>query len=466
MTTLPIVYDGVQQPELDIVSIPAIPTLTPQQKSRDQNQWLRQVLSHQIPRARIMAFQYGVTSEASDGNDGLSWKALLEHAIALLIGLTIRREGVEQRPIVFVCHSFGAFIVKKVLYSNTTRLDEESAVNLLMTMSRFKGDKLGDDERKEELEAAGSIVKRIDCLPLAIMHAANLILSDSCMFSEFLEAYINHRIQLCHLSEGVEKAKDLALDFFGSAYKGNKLKTQILRSSLMTQGENHKELRIHRLVQESCHLRMDAAERRESFNNALIIVKQCWPVPPRAAIYDPALWDAQQALLLHYCLCHLDKGGGYRILADIYSGIGSLHTESNMFQEAYDSFRKEWDYIKLAFDTGELQRPSAWEVFGLARLGNGLHRLNWHQEAEGYYYRALEAWKGPPGDRTALRLAEDGKKESEAKYKEAMETHLQSLKLYTLTIGPRHYRTADTYHKVGWHFHRWGNYAAAFLKDR
>lgn len=62
-----------------------------------------------------MAFQYGLTGEENDNKEGIySWKILLEHAIALLLSLTMRREGVEQRPIVFVCHSFGAFILKKV----------------------------------------------------------------------------------------------------------------------------------------------------------------------------------------------------------------------------------------------------------------------------------------------------------------------------------------------------------------
>ncbi|CVK99417.1 uncharacterized protein FMAN_02259 [Fusarium mangiferae] len=504
-----------------------------------------------------------------------------------------------------------------------TVLDAESAVNLLTIMSCFDSSKLDDKEGKEELHAALHIVKRVDCLPLAIMHAANLILSDACSFSEFFEAYNNReliqdceevrlvdqsngasyryslrtvwnmnfdrlqpgpqsliktlsymdpdRIQLRHLAEGVEKVDDPALSFMGNAYKRNKLKSQLLRSSLVSQSEKHKELRMHRLVQASCHLRMDLDQRRESFNNALTIVKNCWPVPPRSAIYDPSLWDAQQALLPHvqslcahyiasyeegnpliphetvtwdfakilyeagwycyergllglindlllpaeqYCLRHLGKGGGYRILADIYGGIGSLHTESNMFQQAHDSFRREWDYLKLAFECGELQRPSIWEVFGLARLGNGLHGLNRYKEAEDYYHRALKAWGDLPGDRTvyttnlaiclwlqgrlndaekrlrplvkdkedatnfrtgyallalgnveisqARSLTEKGrKKESEAKYKEAMETHLQSLKLYIQTIGPRHHRTADTYHKVGWHLHLWGNYAAA-----
>lgn len=62
-----------------------------------------------------MAFEYGLASEAQDSKDSpSSWNTLLEHAIVLLMGLTVRREGVEQRPIVFVCHSFGAVILKKV----------------------------------------------------------------------------------------------------------------------------------------------------------------------------------------------------------------------------------------------------------------------------------------------------------------------------------------------------------------
>ncbi|KAF5706319.1 tetratricopeptide repeat domain-containing protein [Fusarium mundagurra] len=114
MTLLP--TDRVQQPELDIVSIPALPTLSPQYKPREHNQWLRQVLSHQIPRARIMTFEYGFTTQGDHDTETISsWQMLLEQAIALVMGLTMRREGVEHRPIVFVCHSFGAFILKKAL---------------------------------------------------------------------------------------------------------------------------------------------------------------------------------------------------------------------------------------------------------------------------------------------------------------------------------------------------------------
>lgn len=99
-----------------------------------------------------------------------------------------------------------------------------------------------------------------------------------------------------------------------------------------------------------------------------------------------------------YCLSRLDFGGGYRILADIYGGLGSLDTESNQFQKAYDDFSKQWKYLQLAFDAGELKRPSIWEVFGLGRLANGLHGLHRYEEAETYYRKCLETWKGIPGD--------------------------------------------------------------------
>lgn len=99
-----------------------------------------------------------------------------------------------------------------------------------------------------------------------------------------------------------------------------------------------------------------------------------------------------------YCLRHLEKGGGYRILADIYGGLGSLDTESNQFQKAYDDFSMQWKYLQQAFEAGELIKPSIWEVFGLGRLGNGLFGLHRYEEAESYYRRCLETWKGLPGD--------------------------------------------------------------------
>jgi hypothetical protein len=96
-------------------------------------------------------------------------------------------------------------------------------------------------------------------------------------------------------------------------------------------------------------------------------------------------------------LLHREEGG-YVILADIYGVLGSLDTETNQFQGAYDNFSNQWQYIQKALDSGELQKPSIWEVFGLGRLANGLQGLHKYQEAEVYYRKCLEAWKEVPGD--------------------------------------------------------------------
>ena len=233
-----------------------------------------------------------------------------------------------------------------------------------------------------------------------------------------------------------------------------------------------------------------------------------------------------------YCLRHLDKGGGYRILADIYGGIGSLCTESNQFHGAFDAFREQWKYLQKGFEEKELERPSIWEVHGLGRLGNGYHGLHRYQEAESYYRQCLEAWKELPGDqkifrshlatclwlqgrldeaedvvkeiikdendtsnfrsvtlllvrtlvinktvhRTAMAmycfgnikiaqaktLTQNGEKDkAEAKLTEAMTIHVKVFRLWTITLGARHHKTADAMHKLGWHLHRRKEYTQA-----
>ena len=117
--------------------------------------------------------------------------------------------------------------------------------------------------------------------------------------------------------------------------------------------------------------------------------------------YERGLLDSVDDLLLpaeQYCLRHLEKGNGYKLLADVYGGLGALCTESNQFQGAYDNFADQWKYLQLAFEQHELEKPSIWEVFGLGRLGNGLQGLHKYEEAEEYYRKCLKAWKNLPGD--------------------------------------------------------------------
>ena len=62
----------------------------------------------------------------------------------------------------------------------------------------------------------------------------------------------------------------------------------------------------------------------------------------------------------------------------------------------------------------------------------------------------------------ARKLTSDGQKsEAAAKFDEAMETHIHVRKLWEITLGSTHHKTADVIHKVGWHYHRKRQYATA-----
>lgn len=231
-----------------------------------------------------------------------------------------------------------------------SELDKASAVDLLMKLTKFNRSRLTDESLKEEMGAAEKIVGRIGYLPLGINQAANLVVKDSCRLIDFLEAYNNRelieeaesvklvrnsstsysyslrtvwnmnferlnkdqqrlmnvmafldpdRVQQRPLIEGATSMNNPALSFISTANKIHKCKVALLRSSLVSQNEELRELGMHRLVQASCHLRMTKEEREENFRLAVALVKQSWPVPPRIAVHNPSLWPDQQAMLPH-----------------------------------------------------------------------------------------------------------------------------------------------------------------------
>ncbi|CAH0051000.1 unnamed protein product [Clonostachys solani] len=512
-------------------------------------------------------------------------------------------------------------LVRRFTGMELVEMTEPNAVDLLLRLVQFDKDVLDDADAVEEEIAAEKIVKRLGFLPLGISQAATLIINDSCSLVAFLEDYTLRelvedsgamqlesprssykytlrtvwnmnfesltkdeqslmklmsfldpdRIQLRVFKESLLKLQASDFDFISSPHKLSKCRAGLLRSTLVSQSRNGRELRMHRLVQAYCQLRMDIEESRKNFRSAINLIKAVWPVPDREMVHNPAFWERQRELLPHvqklceffvkscengqpliphtevnwdfasvlyeagwfcyesgllesvsellvpakeYCIRHLSKGGGYRILADIYGGLGSLATESNQFQRAYDDFNEEWKCLKLAFDAAELTRPSIWEVFGLGRVGNGLQGLHRYTEAEEYYRMALKAWEGLPGDRKvwvsnmctclwlqgkldegettikavikdendatnfrtglamnclgniqisqAERLKQEGMtEEGEARLAEAMATHTKVLRLFTTALGKRHHKTADVMYKVGWHLHRRQEYQKA-----
>ena len=244
-------------------------------------------------------------------------------------------------------------LTKKYPGLELREMKDEDAVKLLLDLTDFERAKsrLSDTAVRDERHAASEIVKRVGHLPFGIAQAATLILNDECSLSDFLAAYtlrdlvedceptptdlFNHtsdykyslrtvwdmnfehliegqqnliklmsfldpdRVQLDLLRDGAAKSKDVDLEFIRSTYKVNKCKSALLRSSLVSQSEDGKQLRMHRLVQASCQSRMKSGEARTSFKCAISLVKAVWPVPPRMAVHNPSLWEAQRALLPH-----------------------------------------------------------------------------------------------------------------------------------------------------------------------
>lgn len=190
-------------------------------------------------------------------------------------------------------------------------------------------------------------------LPLGITQAAEVIVKDSCFLTDFLDAYndreliqsteslrsvkrpgqkythtlstvwnmsfesLDHdqqkflnvisfldpdRVQLKLLLEGSAisvKKGILSLSFMDDIRKLNRCKGPVVRSSLLTQNEKLRELWLHRLVQQSCHIRMDPMTRQESFDMAYSLVKTMWPVPARNDRHRVDIWPTQRAYFAH-----------------------------------------------------------------------------------------------------------------------------------------------------------------------
>ncbi|RDW58022.1 hypothetical protein BP6252_13433 [Coleophoma cylindrospora] len=81
--------------------------------------WLRDFLPQQpaLAKARVLLFGYNANVAFNTSTAGVS-----EQASNLLNRLDLKREGINDRPILFVCHSLGGIVVKQALV--TAKLDD------------------------------------------------------------------------------------------------------------------------------------------------------------------------------------------------------------------------------------------------------------------------------------------------------------------------------------------------------
>ena len=234
-------------------------------------------------------------------------------------------------------------------------LDKKSAIDLLFIRLRDSGQHLSVRTPENEA-AAAQIVGRIGYLPLAIGQVASLITKERCPIPRILEAYSNREIiedvedlpyavpkksnyphslktvwnmnferlerdqqKLVNLlafmdpdgisfnllSDGAAASQLPALAFINTPRKFNKCRGPVVSSSLVIQDDTAQKLRLHRLVQEICHIRMSDVDRQEAFDMAVTIIKAVWPIPLRHNRHRPELWPKQQSYLPHVqSICH------------------------------------------------------------------------------------------------------------------------------------------------------------------
>ncbi|CAI9635625.1 unnamed protein product [Alternaria burnsii] len=101
--------------------------------SIDSVNWLRDLLPHDLPNARILSWGYDANTHSGSR---VSCQYLFDHARTLVSDLCLERQITEtsKRPIIFVAHSLGGIIVKSALiHSDAARrgaLEEHRAVKL------------------------------------------------------------------------------------------------------------------------------------------------------------------------------------------------------------------------------------------------------------------------------------------------------------------------------------------------
>ena len=107
------------------------------------------------------------------------------------------------------------------------------------------------------------------------------------------------------LPDGAAASQHPALAFINTRGKFNKCRGPVVSSSLVIQDDTAQKLRLHRLVQEICHIRMEEVDRQEAFDMAVAVIKAVWPIPLRHNRHRPELWPQQQSYLPHVqSICH------------------------------------------------------------------------------------------------------------------------------------------------------------------
>ncbi|KAM3461571.1 hypothetical protein MY5147_009920 [Beauveria neobassiana] len=264
--------------------------------------------------------------------------------------------------------------------------------------------------------------------------------------------------------------------------------------------------------------------RQKAFESAFNMVHKAFPVAPITGRHDRSYWAAQEGCLAHVqrlakTVESSQKKNPLEVDAAKFSKL--LHDaawlQTVQPRQAYESFTRELGFVYEAIEAGVMKRPHMQEVFSLGGVANALQGLHRYSEAEAYYRKALEAFEGMPGilsqmsilehnfaiclwiqgrhdeafellnriitdrnDTTTYRTAhamfalgnvetslgvrlldEERFDEGNNMLDAALETHVQTLKLFRATLGDGHHKTGNTLYKIGCHLRRKHDYSGS-----
>lgn len=121
-------------------------------------------------------------------------------------------------------------------------------------------------------------------------------------------------------------------------------------------------------------------------------------------VFEPAFELLDRAEKI--CVRSQQRSSVLLTLADLSRVRASIATETNQPQQAYTSFLQELHLIQEAITADVLSRPEIREVFALGGIANGLQGLQRFPDAEEYYRRSLDAFRGIPGKLFTMSVIE------------------------------------------------------------
>jgi predicted alpha/beta hydrolase len=149
--------------------------------------WLRDDLPNVLPESRIFLYEYNATAVYGQDSDTFIGKAneLLEAA-------RIKRDGAEDRPIIFLGHSMGGLLIKQALINAHNNPKYASIKNATAGLVFFATPHNGGDWK---LVSLGNIAAMI-ATTVGFQKGDNVIevLKSGSMFSDIMHEHWRHRL--------------------------------------------------------------------------------------------------------------------------------------------------------------------------------------------------------------------------------------------------------------------------------